>query len=48
MEAVSKPSKKKQQEPGPELPVDETQAGVQYIDFSELQPIENVNEEFMD
>ena len=35
----SKPAKKKQMEPGPERPTDESQMGVSYIDFDELQPL---------
>ena len=35
----SKPAKKKQMEPGPERPTDESQIGVSYIEFEELPPL---------
>jgi hypothetical protein len=36
METVNKSAKKKQEEPGPELPTSDAQAGVVYIDFEAL------------
>lgn len=32
-----KPTKKNQEEPGPERPEDESQIGVKYLDYEELQ-----------